>query len=220
MLSQWPSLRVGDHEVTIEQAEAWLQEYIKDDRSRERPYAFPAYDRYQPGSDPDRLSDGDLLAPVLLNVGVSIRAFYDLQALTGRLDAVLVAIDRDLTLEAASESQVEHLVTELYAVIDERPGKPRDVGVTKLSKVLHRKRPHFLILHDQQVQACYRQRVCYPKPERSWARYMVDVSLAVRQDLRSQVPAFDRLSAVSGATGTLSRVRLLDILAWNLGRKG
>lgn len=213
------TLRVGDREVTIEQAEAWLGDYTSGHTTRKKPYSFPAYDRYQPGSDPDRLSDADLLAPVLLNVGISVRAFYDLQAVTGRLDAALFSIDRDLTLEAATEPQVESSVQELYTVIDERPGKPRDVGVTKLSKVLHRKRPQFLILHDQQVQNCYKKRVGYPRPGRSWARYMVDVSLAIREDLHSQAVALDGLSAVAGA-GALTRVRLLDILAWNLGKTG
>jgi hypothetical protein len=103
-------------------------------------------------------------------------------------------------------------------VIDDRLEKPRDVGVTRLSKILHRKRPHFLVLHDRRVRTCYRERLEYPKKGRSWAQYMVDLSLAVAKDLRSQQAAFDRLAAVVDAERPISRVRLLDIVAWHRGR--
>ena len=56
----------------------------------ERPYAFPAYDCYDGGTaEPDRLTDGDLLAPGLLNVPVKIRSFYGLQRVRGRLEEAL-----------------------------------------------------------------------------------------------------------------------------------
>lgn len=211
-------LHIGDREVAMEQAETWLRDYTRDDRTLKRPYSFPAYDRYQPDSDPDRLSDADFLAPMLLNVGMSVRSFYDLRRVADRLERGLAAIERDLTLEAAAEGKVRESVAELYGVIDERREKPRDVGVTRLSKILHRKRPQFLVLNDRRVRTCYQQTIEYPKRGRSWAQYMVDLSLAIRYDVRSQRAAFDRLATAVEGAGPISRVRLLDIVAWNLGR--
>src|SRR4051812_591087 len=92
------TVRIGDRAVAIEQAEAWVREYTKGDRSLRRPYAFPAYDHYQRDSDMDHLSDADLLAPMLLNVSISVRAFYDLKAARTRLEAGLGEIESDLTL--------------------------------------------------------------------------------------------------------------------------
>jgi hypothetical protein len=213
------TLHVGDREVTVEQAKAWVSDYTSGDKTRKRPYSFPAYDHYRGGCDPDRLSDADFLAPMLLNVGMSVRAIYDLQAATDRLNSGLAEIKSDCTLDVATPGQVQDLVTNLYRVMDEPGEKPRDVGVTRLSKILHRKRPQFLVLHDRQVRTCYQERIEYPKKDRPWAQYMVELSLAIREDLVSQRASFDRLAAAVGAAGPVSRVRLLDIVAWNLGKK-
>jgi len=43
----------------------------------------------------------------------------------------------------------------LYAVLDGLAAKPWGVEGTTLSKVLHRKRPQSLVLHDRWVRACY-----------------------------------------------------------------
>lgn len=212
-------LRIGDREVAIGQAESWLRDYTKGDRTLKRPYSFPAYDHYQPDSDPGKLSDADLLAPMLLNVGMSVRAFYDLQKVTDRLEHGLAAIACDLILETATEGKVQESVAALYGVIDKRGDKPRDVRVTRLSKILHRKRPQFLVLNDRRVRTCYQQTIEYPKKGRPWSQYMVDLSLAIRRDLRSQRTAFDLLATAVQSAGPISRVRLLDVLAWNLGRE-
>jgi hypothetical protein len=212
------TVRIGDREVAIEQAETWVREYTKGDRTLQRPYAFPAYDHYQRDSDMDHLSDADLLAPMLLNVSMSVRAFYDLKSIATRLESGLMAIDRDLTLEAATDDEITRRVAALYSVMDDGTEKPRDVGVTRLSKILHRKRPQFLVLHDRRVRTCYRERIGWPQDDRLWGQYMVDLSLAVARDLRSQRSSFDRLAASVGAEGPVSRVRLLDIVAWNEGK--
>ncbi|GAB3753480.1 hypothetical protein GCM10027599_14670 [Yimella radicis] len=55
-----------------------------------RPYAFPACDCYDGGTnEPDRLTDADLLAPGLLNVPVKIRSFYGLQRVRAQLEEAL-----------------------------------------------------------------------------------------------------------------------------------
>ena len=59
-----------------------MRDYTNVDRNRtgSAPYAYPTYERYaEETNDPLLLTDGDLLAPVLLNVRLSIRSFYALQ---------------------------------------------------------------------------------------------------------------------------------------------
>jgi len=65
------------------------------------PYAYPFYDRMDTGSGPDELDDGDLLAPVLLNVPVTIVAFRSLQAMRNNLQGGLAHIPTTLTLQDA-----------------------------------------------------------------------------------------------------------------------
>lgn len=59
-------VRVGRVEIPLDTAAAWIAEYTDGsvNISSDRPYAFPAYDRYDGGTtEPARLTDGDLLAP-------------------------------------------------------------------------------------------------------------------------------------------------------------
>ncbi|SNR40359.1 hypothetical protein SAMN06272737_10617 [Blastococcus mobilis] len=69
------------------------------------------------------------------------------------------------------------------------------------------------------MRTCYQERIEYPKKDRTWAQYMVDLSLAIRHDLRSQRAALDRLAAVVSTEGSISQVRFLDIVAWHRGKE-
>src|SRR5690606_33720546 len=123
-------------------------------------------------------------------------------------------------LAQLSDERIEALIGPLYSVLD--PGL-WGIGGTKLSKVLHRKRPASIALHDQWVQACYvgtRALGC-PVPkvkERSWADYMVAVSQAMAADLRDGAKQFEQLQHASRAQPALTDLRLLDILAWRTGQ--
>ena len=80
----------------------------------------------------------------------------------------------------------------LYDVLDDPTTRPWGVGGTTLSKVLHRKRPHSVVLHDRWVHACYvGDGAPIPRaPDRTWADYMVLITNAVRGDIVSQPEAF------------------------------
>lgn len=218
-------LRVGHAIVPFEQALSWTRPYLDAAQNRRtaKPFAFPAYDEYEvKHNDPERLSDADLLAPVLLNVGISIRSYYALQAIREPLNTVLHDIG-DLTLIEASDKQVSDLVSRSYSVLDHPATRPPGIKGTKLSKILHRKRPDFLVLHDTWVQNCYLGTNTVPVVERgrrTWTEYMVLISLAIRDDLVTQQDAWRELLAASSPTSepTTTLVRLLDIVAWRAGQ--
>jgi hypothetical protein len=212
---------IGRITVPFETAAGWIRDYTDEAHNSRAhdPYAFPAYDRYDADhNEPGRLSDGDLLAPILLNVPLSLRAFYGLQAVRGQLEAALVNPNLALSLaELEDPQQVAAAVKPLYAVLD---GNQRPPGVkgTTLSKVLHRKRPGAVALHDIWVRACYvsdePDAPVRTARQRSWADYMTEISVAIGHDLRTQRDSFSRLDALTPTPGELTHLRLLDILAW------
>lgn len=210
------TVRVGKVRIDLGTATEWVSRYTDSSHnlSSNTPYAFPAYDRYDGGTDqPDRLTDADLLAPTLLNVAVKIRSFYALQRIRPRLEDALgdELLDRDLS--TLTDDEITASIAPLYSVLDDE--SPWRVQETTLSKVLHRKRPRAVVLHDQWVRKCYLRTDRVPRvPERSSADYMVQISKAVRDDLRGQPEAFAMLAAVGTEARSLTPTRLLDILAW------
>lgn len=213
------SVRVGQVDVPMAVALDWIREYTDPDNAAgEHPYAFPAYDCFDGGTDePDRLTDGDLLAPGLLNVPVKIRSFYGLQRLRPRLEGGLKhpVLDRPLA-DVDDLSQLEAAVRDLYAVLDSPTERPWGVNATTLSKVLHRKRPLSVVLHDRWVRACYvGDHGPVPRAkERTWAEYMVLVTDVIRQDITRQREAFALLANAVRGPVVLSDIRILDIVAW------
>lgn len=221
MTAQTQDIRVGRVLIPLETAAAWVREYTHTAHNlvSEHPYAFPAYDRFDGGTtEPSRLTDGDLLAPGLLNVPVKIRSFYGLQSVRGRLEEALGDPRLDTPLaEVADREELRPVVLALYGVLDDSTTRPWGVSATTLSKVLHRKRPHSVVLHDRWVRACYVGDDA-PVPVdkgRSWADYMVLITEAIRDDIANQPAAFSLLQGAVGGPGHLSDVRLLDIVAWN-----
>ncbi|WP_435191337.1 DUF6308 family protein [Streptomyces sp. bgisy126] len=154
---------------------------------RRAAYAFPVYDRMETGSGPNELNDGDLLAPVLLNVTPKLHAVLNLQAVRPALEAVLEAIPPGLTLRDAVASGMHTEPLRRIGGLLDGPAPLRGVGGTILMKIMHRKRPLFLPLYDTQVYACY----CgsgdqYPikkSPQRTWTQFFQLLGDAVARDL-------------------------------------
>jgi hypothetical protein len=189
-------------------------------RNLRRPYAHPAYDEYDTGSGPFDLNDGDLLAPALLNAAPTVRAFYSLQRVRLDLIKALEQIPVSLTLaDTVANQTMPQLLGDLVAVLD-GPERPAGVRLTTLLKVLHRKRPEFIPLYDQFVGACYYGGAnpfpVRPTPGRLVSGYAVAVATAINDDLQSQQSVFDELHDLAPQ---VSRLRLLDVLAWKVGRR-
>lgn len=221
MTTHTGDVRIGRVVITLDTASTWIRHYTNDARNMvsERPFAFPAYDHYDGGTtEPGRLTDGDLLAPGLLNVPVKIRSFYGLQRVRAQLEEALRRPILEKPLADVEDSEeLRQAVRALYEVLDDPISSPWGVGGTTLSKVLHRKRPHSVVLHDRWVHACYvGDDAPVPRAKsRTWADYMVLITDAIKHDITSQSDAFAILRAAAGDRGRLSDVRLLDILAWN-----
>lgn len=213
-------IQVGRVSIPLETAAQWVTEYTDPMNSTAaKPYAYPAYDTYQGDqNDPLRLTDADLLAPVLLNVSIKIRSYYALQRARPILEDGLSNADLSVPLaEIEDPERIAAMVGPLYAILDNRTTKPWGIYATKLSKILHRKRPQSLVLHDKWVRRCYvgEDGPVPPSKDRSWADYMVAITHAIGHDIRTQQEAFDQLDRATGRPGELTHVRLLDIVAWS-----
>lgn len=212
-------IRVGKVTVPLEAARAWVAEYTSPERVEGRsPYAYPAYDEFENGhNEPSRLTDADLLAPGLLNVPVKLRPYYSLLRIRPRLERALGHHGLVLPLDEIDDSAlIDEMVKPLYEVLDDPDDRPWGVNGTTLSKVLHRKRPQSVVLHDRWVRSCYvgKGGPIQKDRSRSWADYMAALTGAIRDDLRSQADQFKELDEATSCPGRLSPVRLLDIVAW------
>ena len=120
-------LRVGKVIVPLDEARGWVRRYTDPaEISSKKPYAYPAYDKYERDSnDPEKLSDADLLAPGLLNVPIKIRSYYELRRIRPQLDAALANSDLALPLaEIDDPDRIAAMVKPLYAVLDDPHGRP------------------------------------------------------------------------------------------------
>ncbi|MFJ4513051.1 DUF6308 family protein [Streptomyces sp. NPDC088816] len=221
-------VRIGAFTVGLNTAEHWVRRFFDESnnraiaasRGKARPYAYPVYDRFQAGSGASELSDGDFLAPALLNAGLSIRAVFNLQVVRSQLEEALAAIPVALTLvEAAAKGTHTQLLVDLFGVLD-GPTPILDVGLTKLSKILHRKRPSLIPLYDSKVKACYcgtssRHPVKPVSNSAPDGLFYAAVATCIARDLADQPDQWKHLKAVAPAD--VSLLRVFDVVAWELG---
>jgi hypothetical protein len=208
-------LTVGDLRVAVDDARAWVSEYLTSEPGL---WAYPSYDGYATNGDPDRLCDGDLLAPVLLNVQMSIRAFAGLRACRRELEQVLADVPTNFDIIDADDDAIAR-VGALYAVLDS-DSRPWGIGGTTLAKILHRKKPRIIPVFDENVSTVYQQPggPLAPDPNRSWVEFMTELAKRMRDDLNRSLAAWDDLTTLAPADRPpVSRLRALDIVAWNRG---
>ena len=210
------TLLVGGVTVDRDLALAHARHYLTDGSG----WAYPSYDAYEADRAAGPLTDADFLAPLLLNVNqLKIRTYEALQQVRNTLDEVLTRIPGDLDLAEATPHDLL-LLGKLFAVLDD-PGIWGAQG-TVLAKVLHRKRPRFVPLYDEQVRAVYQDGSTgtvsqAPEGGRPWAEFIVLFATAVQADLRRERAFWQQL--VDLAPGPkITTLRALDIVAWWAGR--
>jgi hypothetical protein len=209
-------LRIGGVIVDRDAALDHARRYLTDGSG----WAYPAYDAYEAERAAGPLTDADLLAPVLLNVNrLNIRTYEGLQRVRPVLDEHLGRIPVGLDLPQASDDDL-HLLGPLFGVLDQ--GGVWGARGTVLAKVLHRKRPAFIPLYDEQVRRVYQDGAQAPVPAvrgRGWRDFIVLYAAAVREDLVRESELWAEIVAL--APGPLiTPLRALDIVAWWAGQPG
>lgn len=211
-------LTIGNRSVSIDRAMSWINDYTSKDVNPKKPYGYPWYDTFDTGSS-DLLVDGDLLAPVLLNVRPSIAAYAGLHRLIPTLNAVLVDVDVQASLISSVDISP---IGRLYSILD--TDRPYGVRATTLAKVLHRKRPNFVPLYDREVRTCYLSkhgtspsRLSTSRNE-SWSDFMLKIAGAIREDILTAHAEWDSIVKNNSSNPPIGILRAFDIVAWQCGR--
>ncbi len=206
-------LRIGGATISMDDAKAFTSKYVTNQSGR---WAYPAYDAY-PGHDGPEVGRADLLAVALLNAGQrAVETYYGLESKIDTMNELLNVSDLNGSLANATEDTVD-AIADLYGLLDY--SKPRQVGLTKLSKVLHRKRPELLPLYDKHIRRCYVDIGEAPVPRdrnRSWTDFTRVWATAVRNDLASQYDEWTELASLAPGP-KISPLRALDIVGWHRG---
>ncbi len=182
------NVRVGGVEVDRDKALESATSYL----SRRDRFGYPAYDAFDGEGGPWRISDADLVAPVLLNATMNSRTYYALEHVRPHLEQWLRAVPQDTRLVDAGPKELD-LLGELYSVLDSE--LPVGARGSILAKVMHRKRPAFVPLYDRFVDYCYRGARDAPIPKdrrRSWREFGPLLGSAIRKDLTAGSEFFAR----------------------------
>jgi hypothetical protein len=215
-------LIVGNRKIALGKAKDWVRDYTDPGQAEsKKPFGYPWYDTYNTGES-ELLVDGDLLAPVLLNVRPSIAAYASLSRMRPELNEVLATIDVDESLLDVEDVEV---VGRLFAPLDVKP-RPFGVKATTLAKVLHRKRPRFVPLFDREVRACYFEKHGATTPRltthrtESWADFMMKVAGVIRSDILAAQDEWEAVQAANAGSHPIGLLRTFDIVAWRCGKSG
>lgn len=206
-------ITVGGFIEPVDMAKRLVREYVTEYGS----WSYPAYDGYLRDAPTKDVRQQDLLAAALLNAGQQpIASYYGLLKLLPEINRRLADPRLRGTFEEADDDTLE-AIAELYGILDEQP--QHQVQLTKLSKVLHRKRPELLPLYDENMRRCYFEfgdpvRVEPVKRRKDKDRMLVWLP-EVRDDLRKGLQNWNDLAALA-IEPTISPLRALDILGWRL----
>lgn len=207
-------VRVGGGRISAAEARGEVTKYLAPSGT----WSYPAYDDYQ-GAGTDLLSAPDLLSPMLLNVSQPyMKKYRVLTDLIDELNGDLKQIPKGAGLTDATADELERIVV-LFGILDRRraPG----VQLTTLSKVLHRVRPNFIPLYDNNIRRCYQELgdkpSVPPRRGRSWADFTRVWLPVLQADLVDQWEIWSELaSLVPGRP--ITPLRALDIVGWSIGR--
>lgn len=206
-------ITVGGFTQPVDKARRMVREYVTEYGR----WSYPAYDGYLRDAPTCDVRQQDLLAASLLNAGQQpIPTYYGLLSLLPEINRRLADPRLRGTFNEADDDTLE-AIAELYGVLDEHP--QHQVQLTKLSKVLHRKRPDLLPLYDENIRRCYFEfgdpvRVVPVKRRKDRDRMLVWLP-EVRKDLQEGLQTWNDLASLA-AEPTISPLRALDILGWRL----
>ncbi|MBM7086816.1 DUF6308 family protein [Micromonospora humidisoli] len=163
--------------------------------SPEGPFAGTSFDLVGE-NPPDLLTLDDLLATTLLDISWRPLAIRALLAGGDHVSAALTAIPADLDLWNADPDTLQ-AATALHRWLDDLPG----VGPVTASKLLARKRPRLVPIHDEIVL-----RVLAPPKKQLWVTLAAALSeSALRDEIEGLRPA---------GIDSPSLLRLLDVAIW------
>jgi hypothetical protein len=137
-----------------------------------------------------------------------------MEALIPELNARLADPALTGSLAESTQATVDALA-HLFGILDDF--SPNQVGLTKLSKVLHRKRPELIPLYDKNIRECYMRNGGIPRAKRrTWKEFSLLLLPAIKHDLVSQMDRWLEIAALASGPA-ITPLRALDIIGWHIG---
>ncbi len=170
--------------------------------------AYRYFDLIEPGTDPDDLAPADVWIANNLNARVQLAEFA---AIWGRVEAHRDAVKealRAVPVRAAMSGADDAVVQAAGTLLDLLCG-PRAHG-SRITKILHKKRPDLFPIIDARVQPLF-DAVVPPVTERSWSEYFAEVVGAIGPWVDRNARVLDEAREGFPA---LSRLRAYDICLW------
>jgi hypothetical protein len=207
-----PVLQVAERRFSLEEAFQVLAGFARSERGTILYYDLGGSARVEPS---DGVSLADVGRMTLMNPwmwGSQAAALLNLGS-----SLPWGSVPRAARLEDADPSVRGGLwdrALRLYRRIDDLDG----FGAAKTSKLLHIKRPHFYPVLDRYVMGEYQRAWQLGEPAPVWEAIRDDLiqNKQPLEEVRGRLAQFDDLEVVT----RLSDVRLLDIIAWSIGRYG
>lgn len=176
-----------------EQLPSLVAEYLSPDG----PFAALSFDSIGL-NDPWRIREDDVLAVAFLDTPIRASAYREIMRSYPQIEALLLMIPPTIRLWDVKESDAAYAAADdLWKLLKGISG----LGTTRVSKILARKRPHFIPILDSRVQEFYGD------TKRFWmplASVLADSTL--RERVRALAPSYPEES--------LSTLRILDIAVW------
>lgn len=181
-------------------------------------YAGSHFDSFDGGGrvDPHRITAADLLALEMLSESVGGQAALGVvETHADEIERLLVQIPEDAKMEEITQAEFEKWLGEgspaarLWDLLVQEKGSRWNIGTTRASKILARKRPHLIPIYDKVVR---RERLGERSGDhwRDWfdVFHGPDGPDLVKRlgDIRDEVNQKD-----------LSLIRILDIILWMNG---
>lgn len=203
--------------ISEDQAREWAKTYYgKNGNAAYSGAYFELVGREE--SELNRISAGDLYAPMCLSVKVPIKVgVYILESDADEVNGLLAAIPSDLGLRALSESEYESVLGEgssawkLWDILRATHRKEGRwyIGPTTASKIMARKRPHLIPIEDKVVNS-----VIGSDGKDSW-----DLWWEALSEHGDEMEKLARVVREAADRPDLSTLRALDVALWMKGKR-
>lgn len=211
------SIRSALNDITHDEAVAHLQEYFSPDDPFYTGSCFESLESYN--NPEDRITSSDLYAVATLNTPIKRKAamgilITDADEINGYLSRITTKHLGALTADEFEEHLgAESAAGKLWDALRRRT-KPTEekwnVGPTRASKIMARKRPHLIPINDRVIRRVIDKKRGEDDWRLWWEALSVDDELERRAEaLRSDI-----------GRPELSTLRVLDIVLWMSGTKG
>jgi hypothetical protein len=174
--------------------------------------AYSSHEAYD-SSGPASFDEGDLRLANRGGARISATEIATILERRGEIERALRKIRTDASLAAATNSVPWLPLTRLFEAFADIRG----VGVSKMTKALHRKRPALIPMLDSVVQAHLTMGDLRTPAPGSFAERAIALVRSYKRDLdRNRLPLREIQEELASRAYRLTEVRILDLLIWSL----